>query len=249
MKRLVFSLALFWSAAALANHNYAGLDLCSLYPEIMPPGMKPADLPQPQSPGAHMLQTYCEQCHSLPGPGRHTAEEWTRVLDNMNNITVAASQFNGFLGKVIAPGKEELEVLETYLKKNALQPMTEKPHGIGASAFEVNCSQCHALPDARQHNAGEWSNILKRMQHNMTVMKHTPPTPEQMLQIQFYLQQQLDKEKGGVIAVVDSISTDDDSDLSSTQSSLNAERGLALGPFMLLMFAGVIRLIKGRNKS
>lgn len=246
MRALIAGFVLIWSAAALANHNYAGLDLCSLYPEIMPPGMKPTDLPQPKSPGAQKLKTYCAQCHALPGPGRHTAKEWTRVLDNMNKITVAASQFNGFLGKVIAPDKEELKILEAYLKNNALQPVTEKPQGIGAAAFEANCGQCHALPDARQHDAKGWSNVLKRMQHNMTVMKHSPPTPEQMLQIQFYLQQQLDKEKGGVIAINDTPKSDNN--LDSAHDFLNAERGLALGPFMLLMFAGVIRMAKGRNK-
>ena len=34
--------------------------------------------------GAGLLQRYCAQCHTLPGPGHHTGEEWPEVLRRMD---------------------------------------------------------------------------------------------------------------------------------------------------------------------
>ena len=45
----------------------------------LPPGIKPEALPDPGSPGAKFLNSYCTQCHNLPSPLMHTAEEWPVV--------------------------------------------------------------------------------------------------------------------------------------------------------------------------
>ncbi len=190
MKSLVFfCMGIFWCVTAVASHSYGGLDLCTLYPEVMPPGMPPQDLPHPGSPGANLLQSYCAQCHALPGPGRHTADEWQAVLDRMNLLMDVASRFGGLMGNIKVPGTGESEVIRAYLTDNALQALQGEPRGIGATAFSSHCGSCHALPDAGQHRLEEWPAVLKRMQRNMTVMNYSPPSREHMVQIQHYLQQ------------------------------------------------------------
>lgn len=70
MRRLRLSLMLlaFLNAGqAVAGHDWGGMDLCALYPEKMPPGMPVEQLPQPDHPGALLMQRYCAQCHYLPG--------------------------------------------------------------------------------------------------------------------------------------------------------------------------------------
>ncbi len=71
--------------------------MCALYPEVMPPGLMPAQLPDAGGQGALLMQNYCTQCHELPGPGRHTAEEWPQVLDRMLVIMDVADRFGGLL--------------------------------------------------------------------------------------------------------------------------------------------------------
>lgn len=52
--------------------------------DVLPPEIDPALLPDSQSQGALLLVRYCSQCHNLPGPGSHTAEEWPAVEERMN---------------------------------------------------------------------------------------------------------------------------------------------------------------------
>jgi cytochrome c5 len=240
-------MGMFWCVTALASHSYGGLDLCTLYPEVMPPGMQPKDLPEPDSRGASLLQTYCVQCHALPGPGRHTAGEWPAVLDKMNLLMDVASRFGGLMGKVRMPGADEKEVLKVYLTDNALQPMQGEPRGMGAAAFTSHCGSCHALPDAGQHTREEWPTVMKRMQHNMTVMKYAPPSRELMVQIQLYLQQNLQMERDTILAGTEPVSTASAGDNGfDAHNSFDSGRWMALGPFLLLVLVGLARWWQGR---
>ena len=175
------------SASIFASHSFAGLDMCALYPEVMPPGLLPEQLPDASGTGALLMQNYCAQCHELPGPGRHTAEEWPQVLDRMLLLMDVADRFTGLLGNVKTPTLNEREQLRNYLVLYALKPLLKKPQGTGAAAFESNCSGCHALPDPAQYNL-DWSLLIKRMQRNMEVMKYSPPSADNMMLIQHYLQ-------------------------------------------------------------
>jgi len=245
-----FFVGMFWCVTALASHSYGGLDLCTLYPEIMPPGMQPGDLPQPESQGAILLQTYCSQCHALPGPGRHTSDEWQVVLDKMNLLMDVTSRFGGLMGKVKVPGTGDEELLRAYLTNNALRAMQEKPGGMGAAAFTSHCGSCHALPDAGQHSLEEWPAVLKRMQRNMTVMKYSPPTREHMVQIQYFLEQNLQTEfdtvPAGTAPVLSGITGDSGFNASDI---FDSGRWMALGPFLLLVFVGLARWWLGRVRS
>ncbi|MDT8281567.1 MAG: hypothetical protein RQ982_02005 [Gammaproteobacteria bacterium] len=182
---------LMHGSLVFASHSFGGLDMCALYPEVMPPGLMPEQLPDAGGQGALLMQNYCTQCHELPGPGRHTAEEWPQVLDRMLLIMDVADRFGGLLGNVKTPSTSEREQLRSYLVFHALKPMTQTPQGAGArvfaNAYEGHCSACHALPDPAQYDV-DWSSLIKRMQRNMQVMKYTPPSADSMMQIQLYLQ-------------------------------------------------------------
>jgi hypothetical protein len=135
------------------------------------------------------------------------------------------------------------------LINNALQAMQGEPRGMGAAVFSSHCGSCHALPDSGQHSLEEWSTVLKRMQHNMTVMKYYPPSQELMVQIQFYLQQNLQAEFDAI-----PVGTDPVSSASAGGSGFDARdlfdsgRWMALGPFLLLVLAGLARWWQGRAR-
>lgn len=145
----------------------------------LPPGIDPELLPEPQSQGARVLQHYCAQCHGLPGPGMHTAGEWPAVVDRMNR---RMQMMNGMM-QIEVPTSSELTALVAYLQEHAQRPLDPATYPDLATPpgqkFRATCSQCHALPDPRQHTAQEWPAVVERMQKNMTAMgKAAPDTAE-----------------------------------------------------------------------
>ncbi len=232
------------SSLVFASHNFGGLDMCALYPEVMPPGLMPEQLPDASGQGALLMQNYCTQCHELPGPGRHTAEEWPQVLERMLIIMDVADRFGGLLGNVKTPSPDEREQLRSYLVSHALKPLAQTPKGAGARAFENHCSACHVLPDPALYDV-DWSDLLKRMQRNMQVMKYSPPSADSMLQIQLYLQNNKAVEPSHVSA----------GEYSANHLKLNMAGNsvrlndrkfssgswLSLGVFFLLAFIGLLR--------
>lgn len=251
--RLFFlSLILVLSGLSVfANHSFGGLDMCALYPEVMPPGLMPGQMPESGGKGAVLMQSYCTQCHALPGPGRHTAKEWPQVLDRMLVLMDVANRFGGLLGKINTPSAEEREQLSSYLGRYALKPLPKELHsqelkGLGATAFENHCSNCHALPDPAQYRSSDWTGLTKRMQRNMVIMKYPLPSSEVMMQIQLFLQQhaslqiehQSKNPEGYIAASVGS-------ELFSVQQ-FRGGRWLALGPFFILMVLGLARWRKTR---
>lgn len=250
MRLAVFCTGLLWCAGALASHSYGGLDLCALYPEVMPPGIEPQDLPQPASRGADLLQSYCTQCHALPGPGRHTATEWPEVLERMILLMDVASRFGGLMGNIRVPVAGEAEVLGIYLTDHALQPSQVEPDGVGAAAFTSHCGFCHALPDAGQHSQQEWPAVVRRMQRNMTVMQYAPPAGDTMLQIQLYLQQHAPAGTDSIPVSRVAASTENTRDSGpGVREPSGSRRWLALGPFLLLAAIGMLRWWRGSVRT
>lgn len=230
------------SSSSFASHSFAGLDMCALYPEVMPPGLMPEQLPDADSQGAALMQQYCTQCHALPGPGRHTADEWPVVLDHMFTIMDVADKFSGLLGNVKTPATGEREQIRGYLDKYALKPMTIRPQGAGASAFESHCSGCHALPDPSQYRRADWPELIKRMQHNMTVMKYTPPSSDVLMQIQLYIQSHTRASDAGEASMDNYLTTNINSDsVQWRDRSFSSASWLALGPFFVLVIIGLVR--------
>jgi hypothetical protein len=156
---------------AEASHDWGGIDVCKTYRDRVPPGLDPALLPEPGSRGAQLLERYCTQCHELPGPGRHTAEEWPAVLERMVVLMDVSRRFRGLMGRIVAPSAEERAALDAYLSAHALRPMRGTPRGPGAAEFAQGCGGCHALPDPRQHTREEWHGVVARMQRNAAIMQ------------------------------------------------------------------------------
>lgn len=192
MKPLLLSLAgllagvvisLFFTGYGAVNGQMMGGGMMKDMPTIMqkmmgdalPPGIDPKLLPEPQSKGARLLTRYCAQCHNLPGPGMHTAKEWPAVVTRMQG------RFNmhmRMMGGIVVPSEKELATLSEYLQAHALKSMDAKhtaelktPAGL---SFRATCTQCHALPDPKQHTAKEWPLVVTRMQKNIIAMGKTP---------------------------------------------------------------------------
>lgn len=142
---------------------------------ILPPGPRPRQLPEPESPGARALGRYCVQCHYLPSPAMHTPENWPKTVERM----VPRMQGKGNLGPlmqdmmagVLAPSPAELEALLAYLRRHGQKPINRARYPDLATpegrAFDLACSQCHALPDPQRHTAREWPAVVERMKKHL----------------------------------------------------------------------------------
>jgi len=158
---------------------------------MLPPGIRPPDLPEPESPGAKLLSTYCAQCHHLPSPRMHTAADWPRVAGRMLMRERMMAGMRGMMMQVKAPTSQDEEALLQYLKTHALQALipgaVPAPDSPGAALFQQTCAQCHALPDPKQHAASEWSAVVERMRQNMITMGRREITDREAKEITAYL--------------------------------------------------------------
>ena len=137
---------------------------------VIPKGLNPDALPSPDSRGAAMLTLYCVQCHDLPTPAMHTAEEWEVVVNRMEKEM--QRRRGGVLIRVMMPPEKDWQILRSYLTDNAQQPLDESQYPDLATpagqAFQTTCSQCHAAPDPAQHGPNEWARIVLRMKNNIS---------------------------------------------------------------------------------
>lgn len=53
---------------------------------MQPSGVRPDNVSERDAQGAELLGRYCTQCHELPNPRMHSAEEWPSVVENMQDI-------------------------------------------------------------------------------------------------------------------------------------------------------------------
>ncbi len=90
-----------------------------------------------------------------------------------------------------SPTTDEQKTLLAYLQHNALRPADPKTLGPGdfpgLSLFRTTCAQCHALPDAKLHTAGEWPAVVERMREHMKSMNKTVITDRERDQIVVFL--------------------------------------------------------------
>jgi cytochrome c5 len=152
---------------------------------LPPPGVTPADLPEPASMGAKLAAQYCAQCHDLPAPAMHAATDWPSVVRRM---WLRMELLPPDLGVQVPNAAERSGMLE-YLMQNALRVSgASLPAGPGRAAFSEVCSRCHALPDPRIHSRQDWPAVFQRMERNMERMKLKPLTGSQPTDILLYLQ-------------------------------------------------------------
>lgn len=157
---------------------------------IIPKGINPDALPDPNDRGATLLVLYCAQCHDLPTPLMHTAAEWQDVVKRMQERMQTGR--GGMLARVIMPPKKDWEILTDYVTSHAqmaLNPASvsdlETPEG---RAFQTTCSACHAMPDPMQHTPKEWPRVVARMKANMRSAHQPLPDEETLGKVIGYLQ-------------------------------------------------------------
>jgi cytochrome c5 len=134
---------------------------------LPPVGMQVADLPDPDSPGAANIATYCSACHAIPSPMMHSATDWPSVIRRM---WLRTDRIEGHFGVAVPTPSERLVMVE-YLINNALVVRTSGlPDGPGREAFVSTCSRCHELPDPSQHSSEDWVSVVRRMTGHMEDM-------------------------------------------------------------------------------
>ncbi len=158
-----------------------------MMPGMLPPGIKPENLPEPDGRGAKLLTHYCTQCHDLPSPRMHTAEEWPSITGRM---FTRMSMMSGMMD-IENPSSEEQLLIVAYLKDHSLKSvapdMLPFPESKGAILFKETCTQCHALPDPTLHTAQDWGAVVERMRGNMQAMGKRVITDQEKTEIGAYL--------------------------------------------------------------
>lgn len=169
-------------AAALTPSD--ALILASAKVALPPEGLSPADLPDPQSAGAQELQHFCTACHALPSPTSHSATDWPAVVRRM---WLRMGRLQGYTVPVPETG-DRIVMLE-YLMNNALKVSAQDlPDAPGRDRFEALCSQCHELPDPKQHSAADWLVVVRRMGTHMSDLLGQTLTGEDLEAVVQYLE-------------------------------------------------------------
>jgi cytochrome c5 len=152
---------------------------------LPPPGIGPADLPDPESDGAQYLRQYCTSCHALPGPGSFSATGWPVYLRRMwRRMDALDAKYN-----VAVPTSAERVVLTRYLIDNALEvTRADLPPGQGRDLYRRECSRCHELPNPAQHSAADWPSVVIRMREHSAQMLRRSPTQFEVQEIILYLE-------------------------------------------------------------
>ena len=157
---------------------------------VIPHGLIPESLPDPESRGATLLTLYCTQCHELPTPLMHAAGEWPAIIDRMQYHM--ESRHSGMLTHIIMPPQKDWQTLRDYLAAQAQIPLDESRYADLGEAdgqrFQATCSQCHDAPSPAQHNAREWPRVVLRMKAYMQKAGKEVPDLPATEQIVNYLQ-------------------------------------------------------------
>jgi cytochrome c5 len=158
--------------------------LASAKVALPPEGTMLADLPEPESPGAVAVQRYCTACHALPHPAMHSATDWPAVTRRMwLRMGALGTDFTG-----PEPEMGQRIVMLDYHTANALRVSEGNlPDGPARQVFIDTCSQCHELPDPRQHSGQDWFVVVRRMNEHMQAILGTSITSDQIEQIVRYL--------------------------------------------------------------
>jgi cytochrome c5 len=151
---------------------------------LPPEGLTAESLPEPASRGAQLMVAYCTQCHALPTPAMHAAQDWPGV---MRRMWVRIDMMHGELG-VAAPSAGDRVALLTYTLAHALRVAENLPAGRGRESFEATCSRCHTVPDPRSHSPADWPAVVMRMERNMERMRVSGISNETTQTIVTYLE-------------------------------------------------------------
>ncbi len=184
-----------WSGMGpgMMNQSPMGEMMNQMMPDLVPPGVNPQDLPDPQSKGVQLLVYYCTQCHNLPSPSMHSAGEWPAVANRMfrRMSRMSGTGGMGMMMSVEMPSPEEQRLIVAYLESHGMKSISPhtlpSPESKGAAFFKEFCSQCHALPDPKAHTSNEWPAVVQKMRGFMQAMDKKVITEGEEKEVLSYL--------------------------------------------------------------
>lgn len=169
----------------------------------LPEGVPASELPAPDSRGARLVATFCGQCHGLPSPRRHAAEDWEatarRMFRRMSHMAGMGGRMGGGMHRgmmeVEAPTAGEERAILAYLREHAMRGARAEdlPPGAGREVFARICSRCHALPDPGQHEPEAWPAVVTRMRGHMDRMEVEAISDAEAERVVRYLQSTSDR--------------------------------------------------------
>jgi cytochrome c5 len=177
---LVFSAVLLVVAASLvASMVFSPEERPDPTQAPLPPpkGFRAEMLADTTSPGAVIFIKTCPQCHDLPNPRMHAAEEWPPVVFRMVDRLIRRKTFSMAHKPLFLPGDAEYPLLIAYLQKNGLRKASAQwvtDRSPDAVLFNARCTQCHSLPDPTLHTAAEWPGVIDRMRRHVSEFKRMP---------------------------------------------------------------------------
>lgn len=231
-----------------ANHDWVGLDLCRAYPERMPPELDPGVLPEPEGPGARLLDRYCGQCHFAPGPGQHTTAEWAEVVPRMDLLMDVTARFGDRLRPIEQPSPEEGATLLAYLERHALRPLAAGDEA--PPAYRTLCGDCHAAPDPTAYAGADWPTLLARMEEHRATMLRPVADARARAQVAAYLGTALEVPAAAPRAPAPGAAAANlDGTPGSSGPGSASGRWLALGPIFLLTLLGLGRWWRQRRRA
>ncbi|NIR45041.1 MAG: hypothetical protein GWN99_11695 [Gemmatimonadetes bacterium] len=179
--------------------------IASIGPGLPPIDYSADDLPEPGSRGAGLLQVYCIQCHWLPSPQMHTADEWEYLMRNMLlrartlEYRLGGPLITGMVGEVVmaglttaeVPSDPQVDTMLVYLQRNAMLEAdpAELTEGEGRELFLERCAICHAAPSPRARTAAGWDAIVAKMRGLIVQADLEPLTDRQADAIAGYLRE------------------------------------------------------------
>lgn len=161
--------------------------VASLGAGLPPEDYRRAELPESGSHAVALLEAYCVQCHWIPSPEMHSAQEWPILIRRMEMRSrtlqkrlrgemaerVMGEMMMAGMGHSIVPSAAEQDTILRYVQRNALPVVDRESLGEseGATLYADVCTRCHQTPDPAAHTVEEWRDeVIPRMQSNMVRM-------------------------------------------------------------------------------
>jgi hypothetical protein len=101
-----------WASPIMGN----GMEQTKEMPNLFSLGNKDKIFLDQNRRGAKLFARYCQQCHTLPSPLTHTAEEWPGVADRMFRLM---DMMAGHTTDIAIPSLEERQASIGYLKAHS----------------------------------------------------------------------------------------------------------------------------------
>ena len=145
-----------------------------------------SQLPDSGSEGAKLVVKYCAQgCHGIPSPGAHSQTDWPVVLRRMwlRMDKIDTAEYH-----VAVPTNAERVLIMDYFIAHAFRGTTGLlPAAPGRELFVQTCTQCHGLPDVRQHSPEDWVAVVRRMNGHMEQILGKVLSQDELRRIVLYL--------------------------------------------------------------